>query len=128
MHARILVCVARSVATHKQDYRIATFDGLLGAVFDSGRTINVRNVHNKDIYYEAVKETKSEIVVPILIENRVVGVINSESEDEGFYDRQLQSKIEEIANQISNNLYRVGWRPSITLETLPFINIATNDM
>lgn len=107
-----LLCSARAVPSHKQDYSVVAFSGLLGIAISSGRTINVPDVRKRIGYLQAVLETRSELVVPIKIEGRVVGVINSESERVNHYDASVTLAIERVAAALGANLNRVGWHES----------------
>lgn len=120
-HSKKLVCVAREVATGKQDYRIAAFSGLLGKSIESGRAINVSDTRNWVNYMQAVLETRSELVVPIKIEGRIVGVINSESEIVGHYSSDHKAALLRLADAIGTNLHRVGWRENTEPDRLPWI-------
>lgn len=120
-HSKKLVCVARNVATGKQDYRIAAFSGLLGKSIESGRVINVPDVREWINYMQAVLATSSELVVPIKIEGRIVGVINSESEFVDHYSSDHETTLLNLADAIGVNLHRVGWRENMDAESLPWI-------
>lgn len=120
-HSKHLVCVARHVAPGKQDYRIAAFDGLLGKAIESGRVVNVPDVTKRTGYMNAVVETRSELVVPITIEGKVVGVINSESERYRHFSPERQATVLKTARALGNNLHRVGWSESLKREHLPWL-------
>lgn len=126
-HSKQLVCVARRVAKGKQDYRIAAFSGLLGKSVESGRAINVPDTRERVNYMQAVLETRSELVVPIKIEGRIVGLMNSESEIVGHYQANHEKVLFRVADSVGANLHRVGWHESMTPDALPWIGGSGTD-
>lgn len=120
-HSKQLVCVARRVASGKQDYRIAAFSGLLGKSVESGRVVSVPDTRERINYMQAVLETRSELVVPIKIEGRIVGLINSESETVGHYGNDHEKVLLRLAKAIGANLHRVGWHENMSPDALPWI-------
>lgn len=109
-----LLAVADSIAERKQRYRIASYDGVLGSVMRSGTTLNARDVQKMQKYFTAVRETRSELVVPIRANGVVMGVMNSESEQPAHFTSELQSKVEQLADVLGELLLapRFGWDPS----------------
>jgi putative methionine-R-sulfoxide reductase with GAF domain len=120
-HSKQLITVAHSIAHYKQGYRIATFAGLLGSAFESGRTINVGDTRRRIGYFQAVPETKSELVVPIKNGDLVYGVINSESEAANHYTSTIIQNFEELALALAAHLHRVGWTSKQERSALPWI-------
>ncbi len=116
-----LVAVADMIPRHKQRYRIATFAGLLGLAYSSGKTVNANNVHERSNYFQAIIETKSEIVVPIKGRGIVFGVLNSESEEIAHYDNAIQHKLEQLASALGDLLPAVGWNPGVFSKDVPWI-------
>jgi sigma-B regulation protein RsbU (phosphoserine phosphatase) len=60
-------------------------EGLVGWVAKSGQGVVVGDVSKDDRYIIARKSTMSELVVPIKLGDRVLGVFNIESDQEGAY-------------------------------------------
>ena len=120
-YSKNLVAVADALPAHKQRYRIATFSGLLGGVAASGKTLNAPNIRERPGYFQAVLETKSELVVPIGTGNAVLGVLNSESEQLGHYDADMELQTERLANALSQLLPQFGWAPGTTMEETPWV-------
>jgi hypothetical protein len=115
-HSSYLAAVVFAISPHKQRYIRATFDGLLGKAFTSGKVLNIPNVSNESCYFAAVFETKSELVIPIRNENSVIGVINSESEELAHYDAEICRQIDNIASALGEMLPVFGWSSSSTRE------------
>ena len=121
--------MADIIATNKQRYKIATYEGLLGMAFSTGKIINIPNVQTERLYFQAVAETKSELVVPIKSVGSVIGIINSESEEIAAYDNQICSDIEQIALALGELLPIYGWSSTETpfLQKIELLPSANND-
>jgi putative methionine-R-sulfoxide reductase with GAF domain len=114
--------IADIVPPHKQRYKKASFEGLLGFAFATGRTQNIPNVKFERRYFPAVVETKSELVVPIRSGYSVIGLINSESEEIAAFDRAMCDEIEAIAGAFGELLPIYGWS-TINPPELPIIEL-----
>ena len=80
--------------------------GLVGASATTGEDIIVPDVTSDSRYIRTLEATRSEIVVPIKIDDRVIGVINLESEElEAFGFRDL-SLITAFASQAGISIER----------------------
>lgn len=116
-----LLAVADALPDHKQRYRQATFAGLLGSVVASGKTLNAPRVRERPGYFQAVLETRSELVVPIGSGTAVLGVINSESEEEDHYNSGIVERLQALADALSQLLPAYGWLPSATAKGAPWV-------
>jgi signal transduction protein with GAF and PtsI domain len=110
-HSNYLISVADIIPSHKQRYKIATYEGLLGLAISSGKSLNIANVQQEQRYFAAVKETKSELVVPVRTAYAITGVINSESEEIAGYDATMCRKIEALSGAFGELLPIYGWNP-----------------
>jgi hypothetical protein len=120
-YSKHLVAVADAMPEHKQRYRIATFAGLLGTVFSSGKTLNAGMVRERKGYFQAVLETRSELVVPIGTGTAVLGVLNSESEEEDHFTSAMVLRTERLADALAQLLPLFGWAPGRADEEAPWI-------
>lgn len=120
-YSRQLIAVADVINPHKQRYRIATFSGLLGSSCSTGKTINAENVRERPGYFQAVIETESELVVPIVLGGAVFGVLNSESEEIAHYDDEIRQRVEQLASALGELLPVFGWSPSLSIEDTPWV-------
>lgn len=117
-----LIVVAMEAAAHKQQYRKAMLTGLFGRPLRPDRqikSINVPDVSKEKDYARAVEETRSELVVPINVGNRLIGVINSESEQALHYTETRQKAVEELAIALGSALSDVGFDCSVPEEDFP---------
>ncbi len=80
--------------------------GIVGAVADSGEPVIVPDVSQDPRYISANPATKSEIVVPIKVDDRVIGVINLESEQTDAYNQRDVALILAFASQAGISLER----------------------
>ena len=120
-YSKHLIAVADAMPQHKQRYRVATFSGLLGTVFSSGKTLNAGRVRERKGYFQAVLETRSELVTPIGTGTAVLGVLNSESEEEDHFTDQMCVRVERLAEALARLLPPFGWSPGQLDEDAPWI-------
>ena len=104
-----LYVVAEAISPHKQQYCLVSYDGLIGSCYKRGETIMENNVKESDNYFCAVPETESEICIPIIHDNHVYGVINSESENKNYFSAKSKKILEELAQAFARKLYNLEW-------------------
>jgi L-methionine (R)-S-oxide reductase len=80
--------------------RIPVGQGVCGAAAVSGETEVVDDVNADDRYLACFPSTRSEIVVPIFDEGRVVGEIDIDSDRPAAFDSEDRALLERIALQI----------------------------
>lgn len=80
--------------------------GLIGHVASTGEPAIVSDVSTDRRYVSARKSTKSEIVVPMVLNNRVIGVLNLESDTLGAYKSEILSLLQAFAAQAAVSLDR----------------------
>ena len=88
--------------------RIPVGQGICGAVAASGRTEIVDDVNADPRYLACFLSTRSEIVVPISFEGRVVGEIDIDSDGPGAFGAADRAFLERVATLISPHCL-VGW-------------------
>jgi L-methionine (R)-S-oxide reductase len=92
--------------------RIPIGQGICGAAAASGRTELVDDVAADSRYLACFPTTRSEIVVPIAYEGRVVGEIDIDSDEPAAFGEQDRAFLERVAVLVSHHCL-VGWdRPS----------------
>lgn len=87
--------------------RLKCGDGLVGAAATSGKPVIVDDVTVDKRYIMTNPDTRSEIVVPISIDDRVIGVINLESNQTSCFSEADLSLITTFALQAAISLERV---------------------
>jgi putative methionine-R-sulfoxide reductase with GAF domain len=88
--------------------RIPVGQGVCGAAAESGRTEVVDDVNADDRYLACFPSTRSEIVVPIHYEGKVVGEIDIDSDSPGAFGDGDRALLERVAVLISPHAL-VGW-------------------
>lgn len=73
--------------------------GISGRVLRTGRTANVPNVRADPDYYVAMPDVQSQLSVPIMSEDHVMGVITLESDRLDAFDAQAVLFTEHLSNQ-----------------------------
>ena len=125
-HTFGLVVVADAISNGKQRYRIVATEGLITYTYGHGKTVNVTNVFDIEEYMCAVKETNSELIVPIKLKENVVGVINIESEVVGYFVPQMVDKIEKVANSFGFMLDVLDFK-ICNYKNLPYTSFAVDE-
>jgi L-methionine (R)-S-oxide reductase len=80
--------------------RIPVTEGICGAAVVQGKTVIAGDVSADPRYLSCSIETKSEIVVPIRIRDRIVGEIDIDSHDLNAFGAEDQTFLEECASLI----------------------------
>ena len=88
--------------------RIPVGQGICGAAAASGRTEIVDDVNADERYLACFPSTRSEIVVPISFEGRVVGEIDIDSDEPAAFGEGDGEFLERVATLISPHCL-VGW-------------------
>jgi L-methionine (R)-S-oxide reductase len=91
--------------------RIPVGQGVCGAAAASGVTEIVGDVNADDRYLACFASTRSEIVVPIAYEGRVVGEIDIDSDQPAAFGSEDRAFLERVALLISAHTL-VGWDTS----------------
>jgi L-methionine (R)-S-oxide reductase len=87
--------------------RIPVGEGICGAAAASGKTEVVDDVNADPRYLACFPSTRSEIVVPIAYEGRVVGEIDIDSDRQAAFGEEDRSFLERVAELIAPQC-RVG--------------------
>ncbi|MBD3256960.1 SpoIIE family protein phosphatase [candidate division GN15 bacterium] len=98
---------------HHDKVHLKVGQGLIGAVIETGDPVIVSNVLEDKRYVDANPATRSEIVVPIQVENRVIGAINLESDKLNAYDERDVALISAFANQAAISIERARLHESL---------------
>ncbi|MFH1373289.1 MAG: GAF domain-containing protein [bacterium] len=80
--------------------------GLVGHVADSGEPVIVPDVAADDRYYNARPATRSEVTVPVILDDRVIGGINLESDSLNAYNGYHVSALSAFASQAAISIER----------------------
>jgi sigma-B regulation protein RsbU (phosphoserine phosphatase) len=80
--------------------------GLIGHVASTGEPVIVHDVAKDSRYVDANPTTRSEIVVPIKLDSRLIGVLNLESNQVGTYNNRSLALMQAFASQAAISLER----------------------
>ncbi len=81
--------------------RLKMGEGFLGTVAQTGRAIVSPDVSKDPRYFEARERTRSEMAVPIISNDRVIGVFDLESDDVNAYTDDDLSIAQMLASQVA---------------------------
>ena len=94
-------------------WTMTTESGVIGWVARNRRPLLVADVHADGRYFEAFPMTKSELAVPILFDEQVLGVINVESTQVAFFDDEDRQLIEVVATYLAISLSNIRSREDL---------------
>ena len=81
--------------------RIKVGDGVTGTAVMQRTMVVVDDVRTYPRYIEAVKNTRSELAVPLISQNRVVGVLDIQSPEPGYFREDQGRLLSLLASQIA---------------------------
>jgi phosphoserine phosphatase RsbU/P len=103
--------------------RIGVGKGIVGRAAQERRSILVNDVRSESSYIESMPSIQSELAVPLILKNRVIGVIDLEADTPDFFTDQHVNLLELLAGRMAMaienaRLYRRSLRQSRTLQLL----------
>jgi sigma-B regulation protein RsbU (phosphoserine phosphatase) len=78
--------------------------GITGAAAESRQTVRVVNTLRDPRYIASHPEIHSEMAVPLIVQDRVVGVLNVESERIGYFTEEHQRTLSLLAPQVASSV------------------------
>ncbi len=81
--------------------RLRLGEGFIGYVAQTGKSLICADVSKDDRYFPARMRTKSELVTPIVSNDKVIGVFDLESDDLDAYDDDDLAILEMLASQVA---------------------------
>jgi len=91
-----------------ENLRIAMGDGLVGTAALERKPIVVDDVRTDPRYIEAVNAARSELAVPLISKNKVVGVLDIESPEVGYFNEEQVRLLSLLASQIAIAIENAG--------------------
>jgi phosphoserine phosphatase RsbU/P len=103
--------------------KIRVGKGVVGRAAEHRESILLQDVHLEENYISANPDVRSELAVPLIVKNRVIGVIDLQSEQVGYFQtehlRLLELTASRVAQAIENaRLYTRVARQAQTLAVL----------
>ena len=104
--------------------RVRKGAGIVGRAVQSRRAVLVNDVREDADYINANDEVRSELAVPLISKNRVIGVIDVESEEVGAFTPDQQRLLELVASRVAVAIEnaRLYTRVSRQAQTLALLN------
>jgi sigma-B regulation protein RsbU (phosphoserine phosphatase) len=98
--------------------------GIVGQAALQRRTLRIDDVSKDEHYVAANPNVRSELAVPLIVKNRVIGVLDIESEIPGFFTAEHQRLLELVASRMSIAVEnaRLYTRVSRQAQTLTVLN------
>ena len=84
--------------------KISLHQGICGAAASTGKTVVVDDVNKDPRYLACSIETKSEIVVPILVRGKIVGELDIDSHFLAAFEQEDRELVEYCANLVGQRL------------------------
>ena len=106
-----------------EEMGLALGKGLIGTAAKLKRPIYAPNVAKDPRYIQSIPSTKSELAVPLIVRNEVVGVLDCQSDEEDFFDADTIDLLTLFSTQASialqnAKLYSAEQRKSAQLEAI----------
>jgi phosphoserine phosphatase RsbU/P len=103
--------------------RIKVGEGIVGRAAETRRSVLVNDVREDPSYIQSLPSMRSELAVPLINKNRVVGVVDLEAPWRDFFTERHQNLLELLAGRIAASienaaLYRRSVRQARTLQLL----------
>ncbi|HLI46372.1 MAG TPA: GAF domain-containing protein [Geobacterales bacterium] len=89
------------------EHKVIPIDkGLCGMAVRENRIVNVYDVSNNPTYLQCFPETKSELVVPIYKDGKIIGEIDIDSYQLGAFDKNDEWFILKLGEKIADLIYK----------------------
>ncbi len=110
--------------------RVKMGAGVVGRAAQTRRAVLVNDVREDPSYINAHDEVRSELAVPLISKNRVIGVIDVESEEVGAFTQDQQRLLELVASRVAVSIEnaRLYTRVSRQAQTLAVLNDISSEI
>ena len=103
--------------------RIKVGDGIVGCAAATRRTVRVGDVRKDPAYIQSLPAVRSELAVPLITKNRLIGIVDLEAQWPDFFTEQHQNLLVLLASRIAlaienARLYRRSVRQAKMLQLL----------
>ncbi|MCC6500194.1 MAG: GAF domain-containing protein [Anaerolineales bacterium] len=86
---------------------VAITEGVTGKAVILGKTIRLGDVSKETTYIEIAHDVRSELCVPIRVNNRIIGVLNVESKAPDAFDVEDERFLNTVAGNLGNAMERL---------------------
>ncbi len=110
-----------------QSLRVPAGQGITGAAVTERAAVLVPDVRADQRYINAMDDVRSELAIPLIAKNRVIGVVDLQSSHPGYFTERHRDLLSLVAGRIAQavenaRLYRSTLRQARTLATLTEIS------
>ena len=84
--------------------RVKVGEGVTGQAAQSRQAVLVDDVTQDPAYISAVPNVRSELAVPLITKNRVIGVIDLEARDPGYFNEEHSRLLTLVASRIASGI------------------------
>jgi phosphoserine phosphatase RsbU/P len=104
--------------------RIRVGQGVVGRAAESREAILLEDVRGESNYISANPDVRSELAVPLIVKNRVIGVIDLQSEQVGYFQHEHMRLLELTASRVAQAIEnaRLYTRVARQAQTLAVLN------
>jgi len=104
--------------------RIRLGKGVVGQAAEQREAILLEDVRNAENYIAANPDVRSELAVPLIVKNRVIGVIDIQSEQVGYFQPEHRRLLELTASRVAQAIEnaRLYTRVARQAQTLAVLN------
>ncbi len=85
---------------HQAD-RLPLEGGLVGSAMDTGKPVHSPDVRRDTRYQLRNRETRSELVIPLIHQNKAIGVLDFEHTRPHYFNEEHETALETLASQIA---------------------------
>ncbi len=97
--------------------------GIVGSAAAQRRTILLRDTVKDDRYIVDLQANRSELAVPIVYENKLLGVIDSEHSKKGFFKKEHADLFELIAELTGHKIFEAQAKEEIAVKEKALLNM-----
>ncbi len=110
--------------------RIPVGEGITGLAAQKREAVLINDVRNSPFYIEALPQVRSELAIPLIIKNRVIGVIDIESPQPDHFTESHKRLLSVIASRIAIGIEnaRLYTRISRQARTLAVLNEVSREL
>jgi len=121
LYVRFHVGYAQEVADR---VRVKVGQGVTGRAALSRQAVLVADVTQEDFYVEAVPNVHSELAIPLIVKNRVIGVIDFEAREKAYFTEEHKRLLTLIASRMAVGIEnaRLHTRTTRQARTLLLLN------
>jgi sigma-B regulation protein RsbU (phosphoserine phosphatase) len=104
--------------------RVKVGQGVTGRAAETRQPVLVADVTLPDFYIDALPNVKSELAIPLIVKNRVIGVIDLEAREKGYFTDEHKRVLTLIASRMAVGIENARLHTRITRQarTLALLN------